>query len=137
VKGLREFKRVLEHNGRVLFNISNPLHPQSIMDFFVSAIRAQSLRNAGLQIYKMQTYKVPLETAKKILTKLGFTISDVIASGHYPVLIETFFAPFFRAPSESVINWYYSPFDRLENVAKGKNLLHTFAHTFVIKAINE
>jgi ubiquinone/menaquinone biosynthesis C-methylase UbiE len=32
-KGLREFKRVLKGGGRVLFNVNNPFHPQSIIVF--------------------------------------------------------------------------------------------------------
>lgn len=131
-RGLKEFKRVLRASGRVLFNINNPFHLQSIIDFFVSVIRVKLLGNVGLQ-----TYKISFRATKSILTKLGFRISDVVASGYYPVLLETFFIPFHRVASENIINLYYNSFDRLENFAERKNLLHTFAYTFVIKTINK
>jgi hypothetical protein len=100
--------------------------------FFASVIKVKLVRDVGLQ-----TYKMPLRTAKNISTKLGFRISDVIASGHYPLLLETLFIPFHRMPSENIINWYYNTFDPLNDSAERKNLLHSFAHTFVIKAISK
>ena len=130
-RGLKEFKRVLEGSGRILFNISNPFHLQSIIDFFISLISVELLKNEG-----PQTYKMSLRMAKNILAKLGFKISDVVASGYYPVLLETLCIPFHRSPSENIINRYYDSFRRLENFVGAKSLPHTLAHTFVVKAIN-
>lgn len=129
-RGLREFRRVLKERGRVLFNVNNPFHLQSIIGFFANAIKTKLLKNVGVR-----TYNIALGKAKSILGELDFKISDVIASGYYPVLLETLFAPFHRLPSENTINWYYNSFDRLENIVKRKNCLHIFAQTFDIKAI--
>lgn len=128
--GLKEFKRVLGLGGRVLFNITNPLHPQSVIDFFVSFIRVKLLKNVGLQ-----TYKMPLGTVESILTKLGFRVSDVVAGGYFPVLLETLYVPFHLSPSEKMINKYYDSFCHLRNFVGQKIWLHFFAHTFVVKAI--
>ena len=114
----------------MLFNISNPFHLQSIIDFFISVIGVKLLKKVGLP-----TYKMPLKMAKNILTKLGFKISDVVASGCYPMLLETLYIPFHRSPSENIINRYYDSFRRLENFIGAKSLPHTLAHTFAIKAI--
>jgi len=130
-RGFKEFKRILKVGGRVLFNISNPFHFQSFIDFFISIIQVKFLKNAALQ-----TYKMPLGRTKSILTRLGFEISDVLASGYYPVLLETLCIPFNRLPPENMINRYYDSFRRLENFAEEKALFHTFAHTYVIKAIH-
>lgn len=130
-KGLKEFKRVLEAGGRVLFNISNATHLQSIIDFFICVIWNKLLKHE-----RLQTYKMPLRMAKSTLTKLGFKISDVVANGYYPVLLETLYIRFHPTLSENLINRYYDSFCRLENFVAAKSLLHAFAHTFVINAIN-
>jgi SAM-dependent methyltransferase len=130
-KGLQGFKKVLEVEGRVLFNISNPFHLQSIIGFLTSIIKVNFLRKNGLL-----TYKIPLIIAKDILTKLRFKISDIMPSGYYPVTLETLYLPFHSSPSEKMINGYCNFFRRLEKSFKGK-ALSTFAYTFVIKAINK
>jgi len=130
-KGLKEFKRVLEVDGKVLFNVSNPFHLQSIVEFFTDIIKVKLFKRVELSTYKMH-----LTLAKCILTKLGFKISDIVSSGYYPVLLETLYFPFHRFPSEKIISSYYDSFRRLEKFARGKNL-RTFAHTFVIKAIKK
>lgn len=46
-KGISEFKRVLEVEGRVLFNISNPFHLQSVIGFFASIINVKLFKKMG------------------------------------------------------------------------------------------
>lgn len=128
-KGLKEFKRVLVRNGEMLFNITNPFHLESIIGFFINIIKVKLLKNMGLQTYNMSIGKT-----QNILTRLGFEISDVVASGYYPLLLETLWIPFYSLPSENLINRYYDSFRHLENSAGAKSLLRSFAHTFVIKA---
>lgn len=129
-RGLSEFRRVLKVGGRVLFNIDNPFHLQSIIDLFGHIINVKLLKKMGLQ-----TYKMPLKMAKNMLSRLGFQISNVIASGLYPFLLETLYLPFKSNPSENTINWFYDSFNRLEKIAMRKNFLHLFASYFVIIAI--
>lgn len=129
-KGFREFRRVLVAGGKMLFNVSNPFHLQSIIHLFIRAVNVKLLKSVGLQ-----TYKISQAMVKHILTTLGFKISDVVASGYYPVLLETLYIPFGRTPSENMINIYYNAFDRLDNWLRRKTLFHTLAHTLIIKAI--
>jgi len=126
-KGLYEFKRVLDVEGRVLFNISNPLHLQSIINFFASIITVRLFKKNGLL-----TYKIPLITTKDILTKIRLKVSDVVPTGYYPILLETLHLPFLSS-SEKMINSYYHFFRRLSRSFIGKKL-SPFACTFVIKA---
>jgi len=130
--GLREFKRALAVGGKVLFNIGNPFHLQSIIHLFTTAINVKLLKNAGLQ-----TYTISLKMAENILTILGFRISDVVPHGYYPIFLETLYLPFRRTPSENMIDRYYNLFDRLENWSRRRTLLHNFAYTVIIRAIKQ
>jgi hypothetical protein len=94
-------------------------------------MQTKLLKNVGLR-----SYKLPLGMAKRILTKLGFMPSDVVASGFYPMLLETFYILFRCPPSEETINRYYDSFERLGNLAWIRRVLQPFAETFVVKAIN-
>jgi ubiquinone/menaquinone biosynthesis C-methylase UbiE len=130
-RGLQEIKRVLAKGGLTVFNISNPFHLQSIIDFLGDLTQTKLHKNVELR-----NYKLPLGMAKRILTKLGLVPLDVVATGFYPMLLETFYIPFHRPPSEERINRYYDSFERLGNLAWIRRVLQPFAETFVVKAIN-
>lgn len=115
----------------MLFNITNPFHLESIIVFFINIIKVKLLKNIGLQTYNMSIGKT-----KNILTRLGFKISDLVASGYYPIHLETLFVPFCRVPSENMIDRYYDFYNRFEKFNWLNSLLKPFVHTFEIQAIN-